>query len=575
MCRSTDLSPAFALAASLVLLGDAPAGASHDPSRTATIYVQGFESDGAGRQGVFGDDVQLPFVAAVGSLFGLPTTDQPGAASRPNVLAATTFYGDTAPAYYAAADRSEIAAVTANWGGGVPRYALIVAKYARHLMQRTGAEQVNFISASFGSLVVRWLVEKDLGGLASDGKIARWMSAEGVLAGNWAASRGELVDLWTRLGASTLDVHHMDYGWIESNLHAPRDAVESSLYADILLGQIGSTNDVSGGEALTALMFAYDQFQPNDGVQALRDAVLQQLAPAARYLGLPPVVATFHADHLGLADHRGAWLQAAAFVTQRRRVTVTLTLAQVTDVHEPHAPLWNWMPAEVVFESRAYSPSAQARWGIDAVRSEVGAAGAAAPLRRYGTVGETMQIDQLVFDGFVFPQEDELRLELAAKEIDFDVRYRVAETIQQPSVDDLGAVSLFVPLGAPGTYAVQAASWNGVVQVRVTEYPFELPTDTQGIGSGVGRDLHLDPNPFSASLRVTVRDANRFGGVEGGVLEIYDVGGRRVRRIPGSLRAGFVWDGRSEEDRRLPAGLYLQRLVAGPHTLFAKALLVR
>src|SRR5262249_61513039 len=108
----------------------------------------------------------------------------------PNVAATMGYYGDTPPPYYGPSDVDELAQVTARWGGGIPRYALIVAKYARELMRRSGARQVNLVSASLGSLIVRWLIEKDVGGLASGGSIARWLSIEGLLAGNWAASPG-------------------------------------------------------------------------------------------------------------------------------------------------------------------------------------------------------------------------------------------------------------------------------------------------------------------------------------------------------------------------------------------------
>ena len=84
------------------------------------------------------------------------------AALAPNVVAMTSYSGDTPPAYWTPADRALLDQVTAQWGGGVPRYALVVARYARHVLERSGAEQVNFVSASFGSLIVRWLIEKDV-----------------------------------------------------------------------------------------------------------------------------------------------------------------------------------------------------------------------------------------------------------------------------------------------------------------------------------------------------------------------------------------------------------------------------
>src|SRR6185436_3040213 len=116
----------------------------------------------------------------------------------------------------------EVEGVTSEWGGGVPRYAAIVARYARHVMEESGATQVNFVSASFGSLIVRWLIEKDVGGLAGEGRIARWLSAEGLLAGNWAASQDDLVGILDAVEPQPIDVEHMSYDWVATHLHSPR-----------------------------------------------------------------------------------------------------------------------------------------------------------------------------------------------------------------------------------------------------------------------------------------------------------------------------------------------------------------
>jgi len=168
-------------------------GASpYDPNKTVTVYVHGFDPHGYRQSGIYGEDTQEDFFADIPSYLGLPTTAYAEDLNKSNLFAATTYYGDTPPEYYTAQDIADIDAVTQQYGGGIPRYALIVAKYAKHLMQRTGAQQVNFVSGSMGSLVVRWLIEKDLEALASTQKIARWLSVEGVVNGNYAASKSIL-----------------------------------------------------------------------------------------------------------------------------------------------------------------------------------------------------------------------------------------------------------------------------------------------------------------------------------------------------------------------------------------------
>jgi hypothetical protein len=46
------------------------------------------------------------------------------------------------------------------------------------------------------------------------------------------------------------------------------------------------------------------------------------------------------------------------------------------------------------------------------------------------------------------------------------------------------------------------------------------------------------------------------GEWRGQVIELYDLTGRRIRRLPPS---GFYWDGRDAAGRRVPTGVYLAR----------------
>lgn len=83
------------------------------------------------------------------------------------------------------------------------------------------------------------------------------------------------------------------------------------------------------------------------------------------------------------------------------------------------------------------------------------------------------------------------------------------------------------------------------------------------------------PNPFADELRL---DLEMLRPVD---LEavVYDVTGRRVRALaggragPGRIRP--VWDGRDDEGRRLPAGVYVVRLRAGEFTRAARVTLLR
>ena len=563
--------PILILGAALAL--PAAARASHDPTRTVTIYVHGFERTGADRQGVYGDDIEDAVADSVAALAGLPV-GVPNAPLPKNAVVGTTYYGDTAPSYYSAADRAEVDAITAQWGGGVPRYALIVAKYARRVLARSGADQVNLVSASFGSLIARWLIEKDLEGLASGGKIARWLSLEGVVGGNWVASHDELVNLLALAQPEPIDVKHMKYGWVETNLHSPRTETDSPLFGGILVGELVSTDDSVNGAALRDAMLAYGEYAPNDGVQAVPDARFSALAPAARFQGRPPTCATFYADHLGLADHRSAWAEAATFLTASRRVTVTMTSARVTNLHEPSAPWWDWRPAEVLLESRAFSPAAEARWGVTEALSAHVKDGAEAPLVRYGTSGESKTLSYALFDDFVLPEESALRVQLHAWELDYDARYGVAETIQAPYYDDMGGGTLAVSTAGPGTYAFSNADWSCTIEVRVFDYPFPPPV---GVASPPEMprepgELLVTPQPARGAVRIS---AAAGAASRPATLEILDVGGRRLRRLASAAGASFRWDGRAEDGTPAPAGLYLALLRAGAGTRVARICLLR
>ena len=566
---------ACALAAVLLLAMPREAW-PNDPARTATIYIQGFEQTGAARDGVFGEDLGDPLLDSVVALAGLPVAN--GEATLPaNVVAMTSYYGDTPPPWFTPADRAELDQVTAQWGGGVPRYALIAAKYARHVLQRSGAEHVNFVSASFGSLIVRWLIEKDVGGLASSGRIARWLSIEGLLAGNWAASRDELIDYLDFLDPFPVDVDHMNYAWVSTHLHDPRAEADHANYAGILIGQSVSTDDDYNAGALSTLMRSYDEWQPNDGVQAVADAVFQPVTARSRFLGRPPTLTYFRNDHFAIQQSPSAWAQVATFLTQRRRVTVTMTIARVADLHEPDEWYWDWRPAEVLLESRVVSPAVAARWGVSGPVHVREKEGAVAPLRRFQDHGESQSFTHVLFDDLVLDEEKELRISLRAEEVDYDWRYGVFETAQAPYYDDLGAGTVTVSTLVPGTYTFQAEHWSCTISVSVFDYPFAAPVSVPGTTAPSPRArLRVSPNPHGAIANVTLEGGVAPStGSEIATLHVLDVSGRVVRRMTGDARAGFRWDGRDGAGAMLPAGVYLLRVTTPRGSWSTRSALVR
>jgi len=98
------------------------------------------------------------------------------------------------------------------------------------------------------------------------------------------------------------------------------------------------------------------------------------------------------------------------------------------------------------------------------------------------------------------------------------------------------------------------------------------------IVSSVGAFLSIFPNPFTNSTTISFsRMEHRAERIE---LQIYDLGGRLVKNFilyPSSfiLPAKLEWDGKDENGRVLPSGIYYCRLTQGIATQTRKILLVK
>ena len=197
-----------------------------DPARTVTIQVHGWNLSGSTKDSTVGDDRGGgDIVDGIRKFSSLPHGQTAPAA--PNQIIATEYYGATFPSYYTAADEAEVKALK-----GIPRYALIVAKYARYVMQRSGADGINLTCHSMGCLISRYLIENDVGKLASEGRIKRWVSFAGVVNGAALADidDGKLSDLAKLIG------------YIETG----NDIIRS---ANALERQVGSTENENANHA--------------------------------------------------------------------------------------------------------------------------------------------------------------------------------------------------------------------------------------------------------------------------------------------------------------------------------------
>ena len=86
-----------------------------------------------------------------------------------------------------------------------------------------------------------------------------------------------------------------------------------------------------------------------------------------------------------------------------------------------------------------------------------------------------------------------------------------------------------------------------------------LPTDAPDFGSS---DLHFWADPSVVSQGSTLRFSRNLNRES--VIEIYQVSGRRVRRLEvNGEQDSVAWDGRDEKNRSVPGGVYFARIKTG------------
>jgi hypothetical protein len=158
------------------------------------------------------------------------------------------------------------------------------------------------------------------------------------------------------------------------------------------------------------------------------------------------------------------------------------------------------------------------------------------------------------------------------------------------NVDSKGPGSLVpvpeIPLASPLDVAasdnfIYIADWVNARIVRVKmDYALQnisLPLASAETQNAMVQKMALSarPNPFNpvSSIRVSLPAASRA------VLAVYGVDGRLVKTLAsGELKAGvhgFAWDASDDSGKRVSAGVYLYRLVAGKRVLMCKAVLAK
>ncbi|MCH9739340.1 MAG: hypothetical protein K0U38_00660, partial [Epsilonproteobacteria bacterium] len=372
---------------------------------TVTIYVHGYQEEGYKKEHDYGQKFyQNTFRSELIKFTGLPTLGDYDENNFSNVITAVDYYGKDSPDYYTQQDSDDVSTVTEQYGGGIPRYALIVAKFAKQVLKESGAERVNIVSVSMGSLVTRWMIEKNIENLASDKKIEKWMSVEGVIRGNYALSVVGNSSIINAFIERSYDTEHMTYQWIKENLTPTPEIMPSPYYKDILVGQISLTDGKQKESMLKYVLPFYGGFQPNDGFQLLKDTYFQSveetlLAPSHTYV---------HKDHISVDESNSVFASISSFLEAKRRIRVTLVDATVSDIHESISE--NNRGSEIIFESRIASNKAKERWGIEDDISERLYESGALTIYNYPENGTNNILNQIIFDDFVLEGEESLQV---------------------------------------------------------------------------------------------------------------------------------------------------------------------
>ncbi len=413
--------------------------------KTITIYVHGYSQSGYKREEIFGNDNYDPVIDEIVKATGFDTTTTYHDNSS-NIIAITPYYGSKPPSYYTQEDIQKLQTME----NGIPRYAYILAKYSKYIMDKTGAKKVNFLSVSMGSLVTRYLIEKDLEKLASDKKIAKWLSLEGVIKGNIAASGDRLITLAGDFAGDAPEIKQMQYSWIQNHLDA-----NSSLYHDIRIGFESSTKDDASGGALSWWLRLNGNFEANDGVQAVKDTFFEGNYPHT----------FFYDNHYTLADNKAAWAYAATFLTSKKRVRITLTDVKIDDLHEDRLAFKKLLPAEIVFESSIHAPYAEQKWHFERAIDERLLRGGYLPLYHFYDTN-TKSVNQILFDSYILDAQESLTLTLTPYELDMEPDYQVRELTGHGDHESLGTSTIMI---APkeGVYPLHGRDWSGWIKVEI------------------------------------------------------------------------------------------------------------
>lgn len=433
-----------------------PSWVPHDPETTTTLFIGGWNLDGASVAGVYGSEGGGGDVGdGIQWATGMPEgRHEPEAA---NQLTECNYYGDEpadwmTPAQVAVVESFE----------GVERYARICAMYARMVLDRApAATGVSLTCHSMGCLVSRYLIEHDLENLASDGLIARWVTFAGVVNGAplGAAFTG-LIDIAGMLGLDLIDVEHMTPEWVAQNVafDGIRDEGNNPNFGGILIHHLlASKPTLDQALNLPVLEFHNPDDRPNDAIMWTDDEWFHEMASVARYPAADGTLlrssrSYYNTDHFVINEIPGAHAQAGAALVGSRRVQVTLDAIMLSDDREKDNAFdfseTGTGRAEVMVQTEVWWPWLQTLVGSSPVMGERLRTHRVLPIDRMFE-GDVKTPQRVIYEAVVFDEMDAITMHIDAVEVDwyptedvneyaFDPDQRLGETwIDVPLADDV------------------------------------------------------------------------------------------------------------------------------------------
>ncbi len=299
--------------------------------------------------------------------------------------------------------------------------------------------------------------------LASSGKIARWVCVDGVVAGNFAATYGgALAENFFNVyfAGKSIDYAQMNYEWVRTRLHDPRDSSNSSFYGDFPTHFWLAADDNAYAKFVTNF-----SKRANDGVVLVEDGILRNLPPESRYLGLSPTRSVIHATHEGTKTNTGIQAGLAAGLTGRKRVKITLETVRVLTEFDGG----DRGDGEYVFGVKVFSPTAQTAYSITQPIHELRAEDNSFPF--FTMAREAIYtVNEVWFDDMILDGETQLRLETNVDEVDGSAIYQITEDSGEV-LQSLADTTITVSTTAAQSYLLETADWQAIIRVDTVDYP--------------------------------------------------------------------------------------------------------